>query len=371
MAVPLYTPRINNNDDFVNLVGLFVAKGDRVATGQILAEIETDKASFSVEATGDGFVLGIPPQLQQSIAVGSVLMWIGDHPEDAVPTSASGPTAPSPASSEEPTLKALLLLSQYRLAAHDVRPSGPGLSAADVLEHVRTMGPPSAAPAPAPLAELFAPESPGQWEDLSPIERGMMRTVAWHRDHAVPGYLEIELASEAWNAYAQRFQQQHRLLMNPLLGLMAHRLASLARQFPKINATVSSSRRFVFDQVNLGFTIQTPQGLFLAVVPRANELDELEFVNRLGYLQRSALKLKLTPADTQGATVSFSSMARWKVIRHTPILPPYTSFMVAHASGTGKEVLGATFDHRVLSGGDAVEILHLLASPEKDPDSGA
>jgi len=66
----------------------------------------------------------------------------------------------------------------------------------------------------------------------------------------------------------------------------------------------------------------------------------------------------------QGATVAFSSMARWQVARHVPILPPHVSLIVAHTvSKDNRAVLGATYDHRVLSGGDAVAILNRLAQP--------
>lgn len=197
----------------------------------------------------------------------------------------------------------------------------------------------------------------------------MIRTVSWHRDHAAPGYVEIPLNSEAWNEYAREFQQRHRLLMSPLLGLMAHRLAVVAGKMPKINSTVSGTQRFVYDVVNLGFTVQTPQGLFLAVVNDAAGLDELEFANRLGALQRAAMRNKLRPEETQGATVAFSSMARWNVTRHIPVLFPHTALMVAHAAGEREAALGATYDHRVLTGAEAVEILHLLAAPGKDEDS--
>jgi hypothetical protein len=61
-------------------------------------------------------------------------------------------------------------------------------------------------------------------------------------------------------------------------------------------------------------------------------------------------------------------MARWPVTRHMPILIPHTSLMIAHtASGSQAATLGATYDHRVLSGGDVVRVLQELAEPEGNP----
>ena len=77
---------------------------------------------------------------------------------------------------------------------------------------------------------------------------------------------------------------------------------------------------------------------------------------------------KLKRHETQGATIAFSSMARWRVTRHMPILPPQTSLMVAHAATgpEGRAVLGASYDHRVLSGYDVVGLLTDLARPPED-----
>ena len=66
-----------------------------------------------------------------------------------------------------------------------------------------------------------------------------------------------------------------------------------------------------------------------------------------------------------GATVSFSSMARWNVSRHIPVLPPQTSLIVAHAApkGSGRAVLGASYDHRLLTGFDVAQVLQALSQP--------
>jgi hypothetical protein len=58
-------------------------------------------------------------------------------------------------------------------------------------------------------------------------------------------------------------------------------------------------------------------------------------------------------------------MARWNVSRHIPILSPFTSMMVAHtASSNGSAILGATYDHRLLTGFDVVQALMSLSTPK-------
>src|SRR5688572_14506748 len=57
MAVPIHTPRVNNNDDYVRFSHVFVSPGAAVKKGDFIAEIETDKATFTIEAEQDGYVL--------------------------------------------------------------------------------------------------------------------------------------------------------------------------------------------------------------------------------------------------------------------------------------------------------------------------
>ena len=98
-------------------------------------------------------------------------------------------------------------------------------------------------------------------------------------------------------------------------------------------------------------------------------MDEAGFAAKLAALQRRAIARKLQPTELRGATIGFSSMARWGGSRHVPILAPWTAVMVAHAvsdSGASRQaVLGATYDHRVLSGFDAVRLLRALAAPPR------
>jgi pyruvate/2-oxoglutarate dehydrogenase complex dihydrolipoamide acyltransferase (E2) component len=158
--------------------------------------------------------------------------------------------------------------------------------------------------------------------------------------------------------------KEQRLLINPLLALIAWRLAGLVKDNPKLNATIAGSELLVYDRVNLGFTVQAGQSLYLAVLHDAGKLEAAQFVARLGELQRHAMARRLTMDETQNATLSFSSMARWPVTRHVPVLPPFTSLIVAHAAPPGGgAVLGATYDHRVLSGFDVVRALEQLSKP--------
>jgi len=365
MPAPLYTPRLNNNDDSVRFLKFLVAPGTYVKQGDPVADLETDKATFTVEADQDGYVLGFCFEAGETIAVGSVLAWIGATAAEAVPTATPVvPAAPDGARSGKPTLKAAILLSQYGLVARDVPASGERLLAADVEKYISTRGSIRATRSSTTSHSAAAPSTPpepGRTIQLSPPARGMLRTVSWHKSDAVPGYLEMSWDTTAWVEYAGVFQKHHGLLFNPLLSLLAWRLARAAAAQPLVNSTIFAEQRWQYDHVNLGFTVQVGPNLMVVVVREAEKLDQGAFVSKLTDLQRRAMRNSLRPEETCGATMGFSSMARWPVTRHVPVLLPHTAIMIAHAATSHQNAcMGAMYDHRVLNGADAVNVLRTI-----------
>ena len=362
MATPIHAPRVNNNDDVVKLIALEVQPGQKIEAGQLVAQVETDKAIVDVESPAGGYVLGWLAEADSMVAVGSVLLWLGASADEPMPQKeVVSPAVAASQGAQAPTAKARLLLLQHGLQADEVPASGDRLSAEDVTRFVSQRPAAARAPSPAPAVQ---PAVAGTRRPLTGPERGMLQTVAWSREQASPGYLELEYDSAAWEAYAKAYGDARRLMMSPLLPLMTWRLVTLARETPALNATIAGQDRYEYDSVHLGSTVQAGDTLYLAVIRNAQADDEEGFVNRLGEVQRRAMKHQLTPEELTGATISFSSMARWKISRHIPVLPPQTALIVAHAqSQSGISVLGATYDHRVLNGFQVAQLLRKLAKP--------
>ena len=366
MATAVRVPRINNNDDAVRVTRLMVGAGDRVRIGDALAEMLTDKASIVVEAEQDGHVLEVLVQANQESAVGSILMWLGATADERVPDAASAVIATNERGElPESTAKARALLVQYGLTAQQVPASGARLTAADVEAHVSRYSRATGAVSSPANRIGVRPLSGGEPRALTMEERAMLRTVSWHRDHAVGAYVEVEYDPAPWDDHAAAHAAAHRLLTSPLLALMAHRLVTLASHSAKLNATIAGDELYRYDRVHLGFAIHGGDVPYLAVVRNADKMDAAGFVDALGELERRAIGKQLRPEESQGATVAFSSMARWGVVRHVPVLPPYTSVIVAHAAARPGNlgVLGATYDHRVLSGFDVAELLTGMSHP--------
>jgi pyruvate/2-oxoglutarate dehydrogenase complex dihydrolipoamide acyltransferase (E2) component len=271
---------VNNNDDVVRLTKMLVAPGAAVRAGDIVAEVETDKANFTVEAEADGYVLAVAHELNQMIPVGSVLLWLGATPDEPVPAVHAHTAADTPPPQRrEPTLKAAQMLARLGLRAEDIPASGERLSVNDIEAYVAKQRGPS------------APIASGVTRPLTPEERAMVRTVRWQRDEAVPGYVEIQYPTAAWEQAAADYQRTARLLVSPLLSLMAWQLVRLAAARPELNSTIVGDRRHVYDVVNLGFTVQSERTLYLAVLNNAGAQTDLTLDN-FGTIQSMAEFLK-------------------------------------------------------------------------------
>ena len=365
MPSPLYVPRLNNNDDTVRLNAFLVEVGAKLRKGDAVADIETDKATFTVEAEEDGYVLALLGEPGSTLSVGATLAWLGAEASETAPSMNGDKTAGSSQAAAEPTLKAMILLAQYGLEASAVPSAGERLTGQDVEKYVKERRLGGSLRTAVEAQPEAAPAVAGERVKLTAEERGMMRTVVWQRDYAVPGYVELPYDPAPWEAYAAELQSRHKLLMSPLLASQAWRLARAARRYPKLNSTILDGERYQYSAVNLGFTVQSGELLFIVVVERADELDEKTFFDRLNALQRAAMKHTLKQSETSGNTITFTSMARWQVSRHMPVLAPQTALIAAHsAPNNGVATIGATYDHRVLSGFEAVQALQAVTRIE-------
>ncbi|MGH9238262.1 MAG: 2-oxo acid dehydrogenase subunit E2 [Vicinamibacterales bacterium] len=351
MSMLVRVPRLTTNDDVVRVTRIVAHAGASVATGDVVAEVASEKALVTVEVEVPGVVRTVYVAEGDMVAVGTPLVEI----EVAALETPFAPTRQTPQreTSARPTLGAHRLLCRLGLRQEDVTASGSRLSAADVWAH--------AANVPSPVA----PHAPGSFQPLSPAELAMARAVAWHAGAVVPGYVEAAFDALAWRRYADAFRRRHRLLLDPLLSLVSWRLARLVHERPRLNAVIVSNRRYAYQVVNLGFAVQSASQLYLVVVRDAGAVSAPEFCERLAVLQRRAATDSVTHDDLQGATVAFSSMARWQVSRHIPVLPPWTSVTVAHGAGRRQSVIGATFDHRAHTGSDIAELLEQLRMPPR------
>ncbi|MBA7518906.1 hypothetical protein ES705_10980 [subsurface metagenome] len=361
MVYAVYAPRVNANEDILMIGRILVKVGQKVKIGDALFEVETDKALMAIEAEKEGCILKVSCRDGDRVPVGTPLVWLGESPDETIPKFENQRDKRLNTSKQkQPTMKALKLLKEKGLSPKDIPFKGTRLTA-KYVEKFLTVNP-----------SLNLRTSEEIREELSPVEKGMLQTVTWQKEQAVPTYLEIMFDQAPWERYAKEVTNKHKLLMDPMLGIMAYRLVELAREHRFVNATISEQGKILYRSVHLGFTVQVKERLYLVVIRKADELDQVAFLEKLGEIQRRAFSKHLSKEETTGATVCFTSMAKWGVSRHIPILAPKTALIVAHSSpkiqltASGIEkigVLGATYDHRILTGHHVAQILQRMSIP--------
>jgi pyruvate dehydrogenase E2 component (dihydrolipoamide acetyltransferase) len=372
MLERVYAPRLNNNDDFVTVTRVAVALNDHIDQGALLAEVETAKTAVEVLSERDGFVVAILCQTGSEVAVGTPLFVIGDAIGAAVPdapVAADAIAGEADAAGAAISGKARLLMARHGLTAADLHlPPGTPVTVAEVTRAVERKGSGIAAPRPAAPSSspaFSAVAAPGGFAPMTAGQRMMDQTVRWHRDAAAAGYIELEYDPAPWQAHARSFQQERRLMTDPAIPMLAHKLARfVGANAEKFNATVEGGRRYLYDAVHLGMTVQYGDQLIALVIHDAASLSLEKFLAELGRLTKAVVTRSLAGEDMVGATVGFSSMARWPVSRHVPLLLPHTALMIAHtAPRAAGATIGASYDHRVLNGFDVVRALTEIVRP--------
>lgn len=377
MIKPVYMPQLNANEDELTVSQIYVAEGQKVRPGDLLLIVESSKSVTDIESEFEGYVLALNVKVGDLIHVGTVVLEIGDSLEEkaALPVQEMSTTAGSGVS-VEPTLKALQLIKEHNLDVTKIQARGSRLTVEDVEAYLASV------PTNTQAARELTPARRSEQRSgsliearrtpLTPYQKAMIKTVSWQYSQACATYLEIIYNHAAWRQHAESFVKEYRMILDPMLSLMAYSLVRAAVENPLINSTIENGELVTFNTVNLGFTVEVNNQLFLLVVENAAQYGRLEFVKRLGELQKKAFKGTLQQNELSGATIAFTSLAKRGVSRHIPILPPGAALMVSHSAplpvSGGSEsfvpcVLGATYDHRVLDGSAVAQALGKIAAP--------
>lgn len=157
---------------------------------------------------------------------------------------------------------------------------------------------------------------------------------------------------------------------NPLVT-MIQALCYACQQQPKLNAWFDGQQLTVHQNVDLGLAIDTDYGLYVPVIKQANKLNRQQLQQEIGQLKTAAYQHQLNATQLQGATISLSNFGTMAGRFATPmVVPPQVAILglgqiqkvyVMNAKANVKAKifipLSLSFDHRVLTGGEAARFL--------------
>jgi pyruvate dehydrogenase E2 component (dihydrolipoamide acetyltransferase) len=376
-------------------------EGDQVSNGDVLAEVETDKAVMELQARGAGVLRRIVAAEGATVEVGSVVGIIADPGEElpdlpqagaprARPTAdkaaaagpaAAAPAAPPPAAAPAPApagggrIKASPLArrmaSERGLDLSRLAGSGPGgrIVKRDVEE---------GAAAPAPTAAAAT----GGFEDveLSQIRKTIARRLVASLGPIPHFFLTTEvdmeraaIAREELNA----LEAGPRISFNDIiLKVVAQALV----QHRACNAWWMDDRIRYFDDVHLSMAVAVEDGLITPVIRNAHRKSLREIATESRALAERARERRLTPEEYTGGTFSVSNLGMFDIDQFTAVINPPEAGIIAVGSIVERPVLvdgelearrrmrlTMSCDHRVIDGATGAQFLQTVKRMLENP----
>ena len=392
-------------------------EGDAVKVGDVLAEIETDKANMEMEALGAGVLRKILVPAGGKAPVGALIGVIADAGEDvstviagaaspsaspapapaakvapAAPTAAApvpkapvvssppgpAPVVPFPAGRVKASPLARAIARRQNISLGSVRGTGPGgrIIKRDIEGYL-------AVPAAAGGA-LAAPRSvptitPGQELPLSSMRRTIARRLSESKFTAPHFYVTVEIDMDAAVSLREQLQRAEEIKVS-FNDLVVKACARALTRFPSVNASWAGEKIVTYSEVHVGVAVSIPDGLITPVVRNADRTPLLEISRQIKDLASRARDRKLRPEEFAGSTFTVSNLGMFDVTEFTAIINPPESCILAVASvrrvpvavgdtlGVGHRMnVTLSSDHRVVDGVLAAQFLaevrRLLQNP--------
>ncbi|HXW83325.1 MAG TPA: 2-oxo acid dehydrogenase subunit E2 [Candidatus Binataceae bacterium] len=367
MSFELKMPKLGHAMTEGTLVKWHKQEGERVEQGDVVLTVETDKAEVEVDAPSAGVLRKCVAVEGQTVPVGGTLGEI-ETGTDAVAqeTSSSQVSAPlrigeSPGRRVAASPRARRLAAERGLDLSSVVGSGGGglITEEDVkraaAEQNRTG---VQAPAEANVSGAF------RREKLTRIQSVGARnlTASWQ---TIPHFVQMQRVDMSAAIQARSAAVGERARVS-LTGLIAHAAVRALTENPRVNASYSDGAVLIYEHVNLGVAVDTPEGLVVPVIHTAEQLDPALLSARIDELAERARTKRLSPQDLEGATFTLSNLGGYGVENGTPvILPPQSALMftgvvkeeVLAVNGEAKVRpamhVAIAYDHRGIDGATA------------------
>ena len=402
-------PKLSDTMTEGRLVTWKKSVGERVERGEVIAEVETDKANMELEAFSSGILLETRVKAGELVAVGTVIGMIGTAGEEAVtpPATPSSPAEPpsmpvSPSISEkvvpggvtsEPPPMARMEEHHEGRAAPAVRRhardlgidlslvpgSGPGGRV--LMEDLERFMGVSLMTAPEPVvtedltggqvtstSQVSPAPVTGAEQPLTRMRAAIIRTVtdSWR---SIPHFsVTVDVTMDAAEEVRRELKQAGTAFS--VNDFVIKAVALSLRKFPRVNASFSNDRIITHGAVNIGIAVSLPDGLLVPVIRGCDTLLLREIAAESRRLVAAARSGSLGEAELTGGTFTISNLGMYGITAFTAvILPPQSAILAVGAVRDAvvprkglpfiAQVMTLTLsaDHRLLDGAYAAEFL--------------
>ncbi|MFM7347739.1 MAG: pyruvate dehydrogenase complex dihydrolipoamide acetyltransferase [Tagaea sp.] len=405
------------------------AEGDAVKSGQVLCEIETDKATMEVEAVDEGTLAKIlVPGGTEGVKVNQPIAIIAGEGEDVKAAAASGgattpapkaavpAAAPAAASAPAPAAApaaapvahssgdrvfvsplAKRMAEQAGLDLSKIKGSGPGgrvvkhdveaaISGGGAKKGAAPAAAAASAPAPAAVSSsALAAIGPHKLVPLSTMRKVIARRLTESKQQVPHFYLTVDCEIDkllagraALNAKSpEKGPGAFKLSVN---DFVIKAVAVALRQVPNANASYSDDGMLLWDNVDISVAVAIPGGLITPIVKNADKKGLVDISNMMKDLATRAKDGKLKPEEFQGGTFSISNLGMFGIKDFAAVINPPQGCILAVGAGEQRPVVknGAlavatvmsctlSVDHRVVDGAVGAEFLSAFKKIVEDP----
>ena len=411
MPIEILMPALSPTMTEGNLAKWLMNEGDTVAAGDVIAEIETDKATMEVEAVDEG-VLGkiLVPGGTEGVQVNQPIALLLEEGEDAgalegysaggakapapapeksaeaktSPTTA--PTAPSPAPAADKGARVIASPLARRMAQQAsvdlgaVTGTGPQgrIVKADIEGAMAGGAAPAAVAAAAPVAAPAGPgarqtaDSLGMGYTLQPnsnVRKIIARRLSESKQTVPHFYLTVDCEIDGLLTARKRINEEHGLKIS-VNDIVIKAAAMALKKVPAANASWDDEGILLYDRADISVAVATPAGLITPIV-KAAESKGLEAIStEMKDLAGRAREGKLKPEEFQGGTFSVSNLGMFGIREFAAIINPPQGCILAVGAGEERAVVRdgqlavatvmsctLSVDHRVVDGAVGAEFM--------------
>ena len=426
MPTEILMPALSPTMEEGTLAKWLVKEGDEVSSGDLLAEIETDKATMEFEAVDDG-VIGkiLVAEGSEGVKVNTpiaVLLEEGESAEDIGKPAAPAPAAeaaPAPAKAEAPAAApaapapaapetaggervfasplARRIAAEKGIDLSQVQGSGPrGRIVKADLEGVSAAPKPAAAPAAALAAAPAAPAGPSAEAVLKMYQDrefeevaldGMRKTIAARLTEAkqsIPHfYLRRDIRLDALLAFRGQINKQleARGVKLSVNDFIIKACALALQQVPEANAVWAGDRMLKLKPSDVAVAVAIEGGLFTPVLRDAEAKTLSALSTEMKDLAARARDRKLAPHEYQGGSFAISNLGMFGIDSFDAVINPPHGAILAVGAGVKKPVVDAegqvsvatvmsvtlSVDHRVIDGALGAQLLQAIVENLENP----
>ncbi len=391
MLIEVKVPQLSESVSEATLVSWHKKEGDAVSRDENLIDIETDKVVLETPAPADGVLVKIVKADGENVASGDLIAQIDTEAKAA--TGAAAPAEPVPAVAAPPAAQAApaasaagaaspaarKILEEKGIAAAEVAGSGRG---GRVTKEDAVAAQPKAATAAAPAVAIAGERA----EERVPMTRLRARIAerllqSKNENAILTTFNEVNMAPvmAMRKQYGDKFEKAHGVRLG-FMGFFVKAAVAALKKYPILNASVDGSDIVYHGYVDIGIAVGSPRGLVVPILRDADQMSIADIEKKIAEFGQKAKDGKLSLDELSGGTFSISNGGVFGSMLSTPIInPPQSAILGIHATKDRPVVengqivirpinyLAMSYDHRIIDGREAVLGLVTMKEALEDP----